>query len=966
MEQLTKMGAKPVVSAPPSGGGGLTLDQLTKMGAAPIGTPAPVAPALTPDQEAGKATGAFFPANTAATGAGGVAKEAAKVLPNMIPSAFNFVKGAVDFMNPVSTVKKLYDVGAEIGGLNNQNKEIDKTNAATADAQNKLIETWKQQKAEGKDTSHLDAYFKNNGIDTSKIVTPAPRPGAFGQVAAAVPKAAYETLVPEAGRALVTAAHGAITGNDEEIDTGLATAHRDIVNDPVGSIAPFILGVKGGAEALDRLGVTKKASAAVDTGIGNMGRAGIKAVDVITKPVQYAFGKVAEGAGKVGEGIKTGAKFMGRQAAGFGNGTASRFMENTDLKPVANADELIAKRTDLGGQVQEALATKKAALGVTPESLGQEVQSALAKRSEALKETGPVYDAIRKNGENVQVEKNWIDQQIKSATGVDIKNGKITTSGAAKIRDAADVRALQHLYDTWKPVFNRGTMTSNEFLNFRSDAAGLANFERQIGKSQPIENAMKGVRANFNNSYRPQMESLASLDEITSPLYEEIKTLSKGLVDRNGNLSDSGLAKVVKATTDKPQLLAQLEKVSPGITEKIAALQEFNELGKGIIDEEGNITDAGMRKITNAANESNPQMLARLEQIKPGITGLIKDFKALQDVENARGSKVGTYTRSAIGGGGLVAGLMTMNPVMVGGAIAEMILTSPENAVKIIQTYAKTKPIMDAIVSKLKSGVKGTLNDINNITENPTRSLSNLRARLPEKIPMGASIEDVSGGKPGYSNLPKKGAFGPKAQGEVETPKTTFNKENFFQKQVFKYKTHDNYMENKYVGFAKASGLDRLGLGDQTIKWIDDWLGAKPTTPPTEATQQLSQYKPKVKTTIYSGNSIDQLKVNRTEPTSFTSDLEIAKTFGDAGRRDNPAIIKIENVDPSDVVVSMDMIPKNIIKTVASDKGFIESESEIVVNKSINELAKKYNVSISKDGGESWSLLKSKKSNFGK
>jgi hypothetical protein len=482
-----------------------------------------------------------------------------------------------------------------------------------------------------------------------------------------------------------------------------------------------------------------------------MGRAGIKAVDVITKPVQYAFGKVAEGAGKVGEGIKTGAKFMGRQAAGFGNGTASRFMENTDLKPVANADELIAKRTDLGGQVQEALATKKAALGVTPESLGQEVQSALAKRSEALKETGPVYDAIRKNGENVQVEKNWIDQQIKSATGVDIKNGKITTSGAAKIRDAADVRALQHLYDTWKPVFNRGTMTSNEFLNFRSDAAGLANFERQIGKSQPIENVMKGVRANFNNSYRPQMESLASLDEITSPLYEEIKTLSKGLVDRNGNLSDTGLAKVVKATTDKPQLLAQLEKVSPGITEKIAALQEFNELGKGIIDENGNITDAGMKKITNAANESNPQMLARLEQIKPGITGLIKDFKALQDVENARGSKVGTYTRSAIGGGGFVAGLMTMNPIMVGSAIAEMILTSPENAVKIIQTYAKTKPIMDAVVSKLKAGVKGTLNDINNLPNNPGQSFANMRARLPEKIPMRASIEDVSGGKPGYS-----------------------------------------------------------------------------------------------------------------------------------------------------------------------------------------------------------------------
>lgn len=776
LAQLQQMGAKPAAapspSAPPSGGGGLTLDQLTKMGAAPVGAPAPAAPAPTPDQAAGKATGAFFPANTAATGAGGVAKEAAKVLPNMIPSAFNFAKGVVDFMNPLSTVKKLYDVGTEIGDENNLNKETDRANAGTADAQNKLIETWKQQKAEGKDTSHLDAYFKANGIDTSKIATPASRPGAFGQVAAEVPKAAYETLVPEAARGLATAAHGAITGNDNEIDTGLATAHRDIVNDPVGSIMPFIMAAQGGAAALDKLGVTKGASAAVESGIGNMGKAGIKAADVITKPARYAFGKVAEVAAKAGEGVKSAAKFAGRQMTGLNAETASEFAKDPTLKPT-NAEGLITKREEIGGQVQEALATKKAALGVTPESLGQEVQSALAKRSEALKETGPVYNAIRKNGENIQVEKNWIDQQIKSATGVDIKNGKLSTSGAAKIRDAADVRALQHLYDTWKPVFNRGTMTSNEFLNFRSDAAGLANFERQIGKSQPIENAMKGVRANFNNSYRPQMEGLASLDEVTSPLIDEIKTLSKGLVDKNGNLTDSGLVKVAKATADKPQLLAQLEKVSPGITEKISAMQEFNDLGKGIIDENGNITDAGMKKITNAANESNPQMLARLEQIKPGITKAIRQYKALQDVVNANEKfKVGTYGRQ-IGGAGVIAGIMTMNPVLVGSAVAEMILASPENAIKAIQTYAKTKPIMDAIVSKLKSGVKGTLNDINNITENPTRSLSNLRARLPEKIPMGASIEDVSGGKPGYENLPKQGAFSPKAQGEVETPKTT-------------------------------------------------------------------------------------------------------------------------------------------------------------------------------------------------
>ncbi len=184
-----------------------------------------------------------------------------------------------------------------------------------------------------------------------------------------------------------------------------------------------------------------------------------------------------------------------------------------------------------------------------------------------------------------------------------------------------------------------------------------------------------------------------------------------------------------------------------------------------------------------------------------------------------------------------------------------------------------------------------------------------------------------------------------------------FDKDKFFQGQVSKFKTHDNYMQNKYNGFAKASGLDKTGVDDEAIKWVDDWLYAKPSVPSENVVKQLEAYKPKKPVTLYSGNSIDQLNINRTDPTSFTADLDVAKQFGDAGRRDNPAIIRIENVKPEDIAVSIDDLPKNMLKALGHDTSFAAAEREMVTGKTLADFSKKYNVSISKDGGKTWETL---------
>lgn len=679
---------------------------------------------------------------------------------------------------------------------------------------------------------------------------------AFGALGRELPQATYEGLVPEAPRGLIKGVGGLITGNALKEKEGFEQAQRAITADPVGQIGiPLLIG-RGIAGKMGYGGQ-------YDTAIS-------KTAQVITKPV----GAVLEGAKNL---IGGSAKFATGQATGLQPETISQITKNPENF------------------------TKEAQGMIDRSSLGREVQSVLGKKKAILSETGEAYAPIREGDSTVKVSSNWLDSTIKDLTNLDIKKGKIKTSGSAVLREASDVRAMQHIYDLWKPIFKKGEMTADEFLNFRTDLANLSKFERQIGKSQPIESMAKLARGRFNESYRPQLEGLEALDKEFSAQTGELSRLSKGFIDKNGNL-----------------------------------------------------TDAAINRIANATGKGKDILLNRLEETVPGITQKIKVLKAVEDIQNASGIKVGTYGRTAgtIGGGAL--GYAFGGPIGAGiGAIVESILTSPNLAVPILRKYGliKNSAAIQTVVNALRSA-GSTINQL------PNQRPPILKKDIREiKTPAGMSIEDVSKGKP------PTGAFSPKGQVGMANP--IFNKEKFFQKQVFKYKTHTNYMENKYNGFAEASGLDRMGLGDQTIKWLDDWFGAKQTHPPKEAIQQLSKYKPKEPVTIYSGNSIDRLSTKRIEPTSFTSDLGIAKTFGDIGRRDNPAIIKIEKVNPQDIAVAIDMIPKEIIKTIASDKGFIASESEIITNGNIGDLAKKYKTSISKDGGKSWAVV-SEKSNFGK
>jgi hypothetical protein len=222
------------------------------------------------------------------------------------------------------------------------------------------------------------------------------------------------------------------------------------------------------------------------------------------------------------------------------------------------------------------------------------------------------------------------------------------------------VRALQSFYDTHQPAFKKGNLTSNEYLNVRADLGKLSRFEREIGKSQDLENISKNMYHGLNSKYRPHVPGLEELDKQFHPLKSELKEAMKGLVDPEGNLTDSGLTKIARVTENRPNLAAQLEKISPGFMDRVKLLQAA------------------------------------------------EDLKA-----TAEKHKVGTYGK-AIGAGGIMAGLATMNPIMIAASIVEMMITNPDNAVKLIQKYGKSKEVINATIQKAQENpilaplIKGT------------------------------------------------------------------------------------------------------------------------------------------------------------------------------------------------------------------------------------------------------------------
>lgn len=433
----------------------------------------------------------------------------------------------------------------------------------------------------------------------------------------------YENAVPTAAQGLLTVGVGAVTKNQDKVTQGLQTAQKAVTNDPVGNIAPFLL---LGREAAYK--VSPEAGASFDNAIHTVGAPGASAVNAAAS----ILGKILGFGGDVG-------KFAVSQATGFDPSTIEQGINNPD---------------SLSTEARATIDRPTVAAGI---------KGALDAREEALGETGAAYNPIRQATGNVpamiNVEPDFLQKQIQQHAGLTVDDeGDLQSTGASSIRDPKDIRGMQSFYDRWQPYFEQGQMTPNEFLNMRSDLSDLSKFDREITKSGSLESASKGLRANLNNSYRGQIPGLEDTDATYSSQIDELQKLRKGILDRDGNL-----------------------------------------------------TDAGINKIANSTNKGRTVFLNQLEEIQPGITERVKALKAIEDIENTKGQKVGTYARATVEGGGAVAAIATGNlPALIGIAVTT-ILSSPEVAVPLIRAYGHVKGFTSGVVDALKSGAS-TVNNL--------------------------------------------------------------------------------------------------------------------------------------------------------------------------------------------------------------------------------------------------------------
>lgn len=477
--------------------------------------------------------------------------------------------------------------------------------------------------------------------------------GAAGNFLQALPETLYQALIPNIAKAglkytaaKIGGAMGAPQQNVERmINEAGNEAQSSITNDPVGQILPFLMLGRG---------------AATKAGLGAQFDS---AVSTMAKPATLAAETVAKG-------VNTTGKIATSMATGLKPDTVSQVVNNPTDFSKANMNSFDRA------------------------SLGNEILTSLDKKSDTISETGQAYAPIRGSEIPVKVSPNFLGDMIKETTGLKVSNlGELESSAASKIRDAKDVSALQNLYNTYSPEFAKGTVTPNEFLNFRTDLAKLSKYGREITSSQDLEAVSRNMRSITNDTYRPQINGLKELDNAFAPIKNEFDTLKKGLLDKNGNLSDSAVTKIANAT------------------------------GKG-----------------------KDQVLSRLEQITPGITTKIKLVKAIEDIQGAGQGKIG----NALHGGAALFGLSTANPSIIISAL----LTHPTIAVPLLRGFGASAATIGKITG-LINDLPNSMNKAIGGTIDRTSRQSNPQVQL-QTPQIGASRINKATLKPSINNTINK------------------------------------------------------------------------------------------------------------------------------------------------------------------------------------------------------------------
>lgn len=303
------------------------------------------------------------------------------------------------------------------------------------------------------------------------------------------------------------------------------------------------------------------------------------------------------------------------------------------------------------------------------EYLGNKVYTAIKSRLGELSSTGKEYQPIRDAAHPVEVPTVNLPVQVPNPSGdglvtqmkpvnevfltvlkkygldLDPASGKILTSPDSVPLSPGDVDALQRFYQQYG---QHTKLSSNSFLNVRQAADGIADFGADPNTTDISNKIGKDLRATYDEIGKSQIPGLKELDSKFAP---------------------------------EKQLLTRIR--------------------TDYLNPDGTLKDNALNKIANLGNKGKSIVLQRLEKITPGIGEDINILRAVEDIKDSSGIKIGTYARSGITGLVLGGG----NPMA---ALLGIVLSTPQVAVPIIKTFARAKnvatPLVDNVINRMKVG----------------------------------------------------------------------------------------------------------------------------------------------------------------------------------------------------------------------------------------------------------------------
>lgn len=437
---------------------------------------------------------------------------------------------------------------------------------------------------------------------------------------------------------------------------GISNLEHTLYTDPVGFAADLstVLGTGAGIAGLG-------AKTAELSGLGTAAK-----VATETSPAIEASG-LAGGLKATASALGTGAKYTNPLTPIVAGGSAL-------LDSTKKLSYVIAHPDDF---------TPEEMAKAAPEAIVGDVEKAFAEKQASLSETGSGYGPIRQGmsestglsqgGTNqIPVAHDFLENQFRNIAKLDVVDGKILPTTVSAV-EKSDLPKLQSILDTYKPAFQSGHISPEEFLALRTKLADAAYNENGI-KNTKIADIAEGMRNSLNTEYRPSIPGLSELDESYSTQRTALNDLKDGIIYKTGS-------------------------------------------------NKGELKTSFLNSAMKAVKNDDTDKLAQLEQILPGITKRLQIAKTIKDLGDP------SFTTSLLEKGGLAQGLLTGNIKPIALAATTMILSKPAIAIPLMRALGANLDLVKQVMANLSKSLTAgaSLNNVEQTTppqsgENPAKT----------------------------------------------------------------------------------------------------------------------------------------------------------------------------------------------------------------------------------------------------